>query len=53
MIVEIVGIFATLFSMIAFIPQAIQTWRTKRTKDISLTSYLILSCSAFLWTVAA
>jgi len=48
-LITILGLIATTFSMISFLPQAIQCWKTKRTKDISLQSYLILESAAILW----
>jgi MtN3 and saliva related transmembrane protein len=49
LIAEIIGYIATTLSVIAFIPQAIKSWKTKSTKDISLGMYAIFTTSQVLW----
>jgi MtN3 and saliva related transmembrane protein len=36
---------------IAFLPQALQTWRTKSAKDLSLGMYSILCTGVLLWLI--
>jgi len=48
-IAELIGYIATLLSVIAFIPQAIKSWKTKSTQDISLGMYSIFTTSQILW----
>jgi MtN3 and saliva related transmembrane protein len=48
-IAEIIGFIATILSVVAFIPQAVKSWKTKSTKDISLGMYSIFTTSQILW----
>lgn len=47
--IEIIGFAAAILSMVSFLPQAIQTWKTKSTKDISLTTFLTAFLGTLLW----
>ncbi len=49
--VTIIGFIAALCTTTSFLPQAYKTLKTKKTKDISLPTYLILSFGVFLWTI--
>lgn len=51
--IEIIGIIAGCLSCLTFIPQVLQTWRTKATKDISLPTFVIAACSCVLWLIYA
>jgi len=46
---EIIGITAGLLSCTTFLPQVIKTWKSKSTKDVSLTMFLIATISTALW----
>jgi MtN3 and saliva related transmembrane protein len=48
---EIVGIIAGALSCTTFLPQVIKTWKSKSTKDVSLTMFLIASLGTALWLV--
>jgi MtN3 and saliva related transmembrane protein len=48
-IIEPIGFLAALFTTAAFVPQALQTIRSKDTKGISLSMYIIFSTGVFLW----
>ena len=48
---EYVGYFAGLFTLVGYLPQTIKTIRSKRTKDLSLPTFLIIGTSAVLWTI--
>ena len=48
---EVVGIFAGALSCSTFLPQVIKTWKSKSTKDVSLTMFLIASAGTILWLV--
>ena len=50
---EIVGYIAGFLVSIALSPQLIKTWRTKSTKDISVTWTLILMIGLILWIIYA
>jgi MtN3 and saliva related transmembrane protein len=47
----LVGLAAAFCTTIAFLPQVIQTWRTRSTKDISLAMFLVFTTGIFLWLV--
>lgn len=47
--VTIIGFIGASLTTIAFLPQVIQIWKTKSTKDISLKMYIILCAGIFLW----
>jgi len=51
MINEIVGIIAGALSCTTFLPQVIKTWKSKSTKDVSLTMFIIASISTALWLI--
>jgi MtN3 and saliva related transmembrane protein len=48
---EIVGIIAGVLSCTTFLPQVIKTWKSKSTKDVSLTMFVIASVGTALWLV--
>jgi MtN3 and saliva related transmembrane protein len=48
---EIVGIIAGALSCTTFLPQVIKTWKSKSTKDVSLTMFVIASVGTALWLV--
>ncbi|MBU0533555.1 MAG: SemiSWEET transporter [Candidatus Omnitrophica bacterium] len=47
----IIGLMAAVLSTVSFLPQAIQIFKTKHTKDISLVTFIILSFGIFLWLI--
>ena len=49
--IDIVGFLAGAFTTLALAPQAIKSWKTKHTKDVSLEWILILTIGVFLWAV--
>lgn len=49
--IDIVGFLAGTFTTLALVPQAIKSWKTKQTKDISFGWILILTIGIFLWFV--
>ncbi len=48
---EIVGFLAAFCTTIAFLPQAIRTFRTKNTDGISLSMYSIFVLGVIMWLV--
>ncbi len=48
--ITIIGFIAALCTTFSFLPQAYKTLKTKKTKDISLPTYIILTCGVLLWT---
>ena len=47
--VDIIGFVAGACTTLAFLPQVIKTWKTKETKDLSLSWFLIFSVGILLW----
>ena len=47
--VTILGLVASGFTMMAFVPQVVKTWRTKSSADLSLGMYSLLTGGAVLW----
>jgi MtN3 and saliva related transmembrane protein len=46
-----VGLVAGILTTISFLPQAIKTWQTKSTKDISLSMFLSFCVGVILWII--
>jgi len=51
MALETVGYVAGFIVAVSLSPQIFKAWRTKSTKDISITWNLILMTGLFLWVV--
>ena len=51
--IELLGYAAGLLVVISLLPQIIQIWKTKSTRDISLGRYLIYSMGLALWIAYA
>ncbi|VVC01703.1 PQ loop repeat protein [uncultured archaeon] len=51
--ISILGYAAGLLVVISLLPQVIQSWKTKSTKDISLWRYIIYVAGLVLWIVYA
>ena len=49
--IVIVGLLAGLFTTLSFIPQIAKIYRTQRTRDLSLSTYVLLSVGLFLWVI--
>jgi MtN3 and saliva related transmembrane protein len=48
---SLIGFSAATLTTVSFLPQVIQVWKTKSTKDISLGMFSIFSTGVFLWLV--
>jgi len=48
---DIIGAFAGILTVLGFFPQAVKTIRSRKTSDLSLHTYLILTTSASLWVI--
>jgi len=51
--VDVLGYVAGILVVISLLPQAIKSWKTKSTRDISLTRYIIYVMGLVLWIVYA
>ncbi len=47
----LIGLTAAICTTSSFLPQVIKILRSKRTKDVSLLMYAILTTGLFLWLV--
>lgn len=47
--IDIIGFVAGIFTSINIIPQVIQSIKTKKVEDISLTMYVIYDLGLILW----
>lgn len=47
--VTAVGMGAGVLTTVAFLPQAIKTWRTRSARDISLAMFLTMVLGIVLW----
>jgi len=47
----IMGLLAGTMTTIAFLPQLIQTWKTRSAKDVSLGMFLIFTTGVVLWVI--
>ncbi len=45
------GFLAGILTTIAFLPQVIKSWKTRKTEDISIVMFLILCLGIFLWII--
>jgi len=50
-LIESVGYFAGLFTTLALLPQAIKSWRSKHTRDVSMGWITTLVIGVILWLV--
>ncbi|BBP05461.1 hypothetical protein TPL01_03800 [Sulfuriferula plumbiphila] len=46
-----IGLLAGTLTTIAFIPQVIKIWRSKKADDISISMFLIFTAGVALWMV--
>ena len=49
--IEIIGYCAAFLTTIAFLPQAIQSWRTRDLSGISLGMYSLFTAGVGLWLI--
>ncbi|WP_432448152.1 SemiSWEET family sugar transporter [Aliiroseovarius marinus] len=47
----LIGSLAGIVSTICWMPQTLRTWRTRQTKDLSLSTNLLVLLSVTLWLV--
>ena len=49
--VTLLGLAAAFCTTVAYLPQALKTWRTRSTGDLSLPMLLVLTTGLLLWLV--
>ena len=47
--VTVLGLVAGALTTAAFVPQLLQVWRSRSTRDISLGMFVVLNLGVFLW----
>ena len=47
----VLGFIAATLTTSAFVPQVYKAWQTKRTKDISAPTFIVLLIGISLWTI--
>jgi len=50
-IATIIGLVGAILTTIGYLPQMIKVIRTKQTRDLSLTMYIVMVCGALFWFV--
>lgn len=50
-VANLFGFIAAGIGIVMFIPQAIQIWKTKNTKSISLISFSLLGLASICWII--
>jgi MtN3 and saliva related transmembrane protein len=50
-IFDLTGLIAAFLTTLAFLPQVIQTWRSRSTADLNLGMLLALSTGVALWLI--
>lgn len=50
-LIEIIGFLAGAFTSISFLPQVIQVWKTRSTKDLSMSMFIVFSAGLILWLI--
>jgi len=50
-LITLIGLAAAFCTTVAFLPQVIQTWRTRSTGDLSLPMFSVMTTGVFLWLV--
>ncbi len=49
--VELIGTVAAFFTTLAFVPQVIQTWKSKHARDLSLGMFSMFTTGVVLWLI--
>jgi len=52
-LIDLLGYVAGILVVISLLPQAMKSWRTKKTRDISLARYVIYVTGLVLWVAYA
>ena len=50
-IIQYIGFFAAFCTTVSFLPQAIKVYKSKSTKDISLSMFLIFTIGVLSWLI--
>jgi len=47
--IEIIGLIAAVFTTSSFLPQVVKIYKTKQTKDVSATMYIVMFIGILFW----
>ena len=47
--INLIGSIAAICTTVSFLPQVVRIYRTKRTHDLSLPTYIIFALGVFAW----
>ena len=47
----LIGLAAGTCTTVAFVPQALKAWRTRSTKDVSLSMFVLMVTGIVLWLI--
>ncbi len=50
-LISFIGFIAGLLTTVSFLPQAIKTWKSKSTRDISLVMFSAMCAGVTLWLI--
>ncbi len=50
-LITVLGLTAGTLTTLSAIPQLVKTWKTRKTRDLSLGTYIILASGMFLWII--
>ena len=50
-IIESIGLVASSFTTISFLPQVIKTWKSRSAKDLSLVMFSLFCAGILLWLI--
>jgi MtN3 and saliva related transmembrane protein len=45
------GYFAGALTVVSFMPQVVRAWRTRQTRDLSLSGFALLITAGSLWVI--
>jgi MtN3 and saliva related transmembrane protein len=50
-VIRYLGYFAGFLTVVSFLPQVLRTWKTRRTKDLSMGMFGLIITASILWIV--
>lgn len=50
-VITIVGLLGGTLTTISFFPQVIRIWKTRSTKDLSLSMFLLFAAGVVMWLI--
>jgi MtN3 and saliva related transmembrane protein len=50
-VIRYLGYIAGFLTVVSFLPQVMRTWKTRRTKDLSMGMFALIITASVLWIV--